>query len=93
MTTFKKTLAAAAAALALTMAAAPSAEARYGRNGWLAAGLIGGALIGTAIAANNAYAAPGYYYAPVASDCYRIRERVWDGYRGRFVTVRRTICD
>lgn len=91
MTTFKKTLAAAATALTMAAAFAPSAaEARFHRGGWLAAGLIGGALVGTAIAANSAYAAPGYYVS--GPDCYRVRERVWDDYRGRFVIVRRTVC-
>jgi hypothetical protein len=94
MTSFKKTLAATAAALTLAVAFAPAAEARYGRNGWLAAGLIGGAIVGTAIAAGSVHAAPGYYApAAVGPDCYRIRERVWDDYRGRFVIVRRTICE
>lgn len=89
MTTFKKTLAAAAAALTMAVAFAPvSAEARWHRGGgFLAAGLIGAAVVGSAIAASNANA--GYY----GSDCYRVRERVWDDYRGRFVIVRRTVCE
>jgi len=91
MTLAKKTLTAAAAALTLAVAAVPSAEARFHRGGWLAAGLIGGAVIGSAIAANRAYAAPGYYAE--GGDCYRVRERVWDDYRGRFVIVRRTVCN
>ena len=91
MTSFKKTLAAAAAALTMAVAFAPSAEARFHRGGFLAAGLIGGALIGGAIAANRAHAAPGYYVA--GGDCYTVRDRVWSDYRGRFVTVRRTVCD
>lgn len=92
MTSFKKTLAAGAAALTMAVAFAPaSAEARWGRNGFLAAGLIGGAVIGTAIAANRAYAAPGYYVS--GDECYSVRNRVWDDYRGRYVTVRRTVCD
>lgn len=92
MTTFKKTLAAGAAALTMAVAFAPaSAEARWGRNGFLAAGLIGGAVIGTAIAANRAHAAPGYYVS--GEECYSVRNRVWDDYRGRYVTVRRTVCD
>jgi hypothetical protein len=91
MTSFKKTLAAAAAVLTLGVALTPAAEAKpwhhHGhRGGFLAAGLIGGALLGTAIASSNAYAAS-------ASDCYRVRERVWDDYRGRFVIVRRTVCE
>lgn len=91
MTSFKKTLAAAAAALTMAVAFAPAAEAKFHRNGWLAAGLVGGAVIGTALAARSAHAAPGYYVS--GGDCYRVRERVWDEYRGRFVTVRRTVCD
>lgn len=92
MTAFKKTLSAAAAALTIAVAFAPaSAEARWGRNGFLAAGLIGGALVGSAIIANRAHAAPGYYVD--GGDCYRVRERVWDDYRGRFVRVTRTVCE
>ena len=90
MTAFKKTLAAAAAALTMAVAFAPvSAEARWGRgHGFLAAGLIGGAIVGTAIAASRANA--GYVSA---DECYTVRNRVWDDYRGRFVTVRRTVCE
>jgi hypothetical protein len=91
MTALKKTLTAAAAALTLSVAFAPAAEARYHRNGWLAAGLIGGALIGTAIASRGAYASPGYYAE--GGDCYRVRDRVWDDYRGRYVRVTRTVCE
>jgi hypothetical protein len=92
MNTFKKTLTAAAAALTMAMAFAPtSAEARFHRGGFLAAGLIGGAVLGAAIASRPAYAHPGY--AHVGADCYTVRNRVWDEYRGRFVMVRRTVCD
>lgn len=89
MITFKKTAAAAVAALTMAIAFAPaSAEARWHRGGGLfAAGLIGAAVVGTAIAASNANA--GY----AGSECYRTRERVWDEYRGRFVIVRRTVCE
>lgn len=91
MTALKKTLTAAAAALTLAVAFAPAAEARYHRHGWLAAGLVGGALIGSAFAARGHYAPVGAYeYGP---ECYRVRERVWDEYRGRFVRVTRTQCD
>src|SRR5687767_249477 len=55
----------AAALTALTVAAAltvPSSEAQAGKFGTgLAVGLIGGALIGGAIASSNAYAGPAYY--------------------------------
>jgi hypothetical protein len=91
MTRFTKTLAAGAAALTLAAAFAPSAEARFHRGGFLAAGLLGGALLGSAIIANRAHAAPGYYAA--SGDCYTVRQRVWDDYRGRFVFVRKTVCE
>ena len=91
MNTVKKTLTAAAAALTMSVAFAPAAEARFHRNGWLAAGLIGGAVIGSTLAVRGAHA-HGYYHGGYASDCYRVRERVWDDYRGRFVVVRRTVC-
>jgi hypothetical protein len=56
----------AAALTALTVAAAltvPSSEAQAGGKfgTGLAVGLIGGALIGGAIASSNAYAGPAYY--------------------------------
>lgn len=93
----KKTSAAALAALTLAFAVAPmqSAEARYYRNGHLAAGLIGGAILGGALLARPSYAAP-VYGGPVYvdnSDCYVVRQRVWDEYRGRWIRVRRTVCD
>lgn len=95
---FRKTTTLAAAALALAFAAMPveQAEARYGRKGALAAGLIGGALIGGALLAPRAYGAPAYYGGPVYAEepaCYRVRERVWDDYRGRWVRVSRTVCE
>jgi hypothetical protein len=92
MTNFKKTLAATAAALTMAVAFAPSAEAKFGKKGLFAAGLIGGAIVGTALAASSVHAAPGYYVSE-GPDCYRVRERVWDDYRGRFVIVRRTVCE
>lgn len=96
----KKSTTLAVAALALAFVAMPmqEAEARRGRNGYLAAGLIGGALIGGALlAAPRAYGSPVYSPGPVyveeQPDCYVVRERVWDEYRGRWVRVRRTVCD
>jgi hypothetical protein len=99
----KKTSALAAAALAVTFAALPveQAEARNGRKGALAAGLIGGALIGGALLAPRAYGAPvygapAYGRGPVYVDepvCYRVRERVWDDYQGRWVRVSRRVCE
>lgn len=96
---FRKTTTLAAAALALAFAAMPveQAEARYGRKGALAAGLVGGALIGGALLAPRAYGAPVYYGpGPTYVDepyCYRVRERVWDDYRGRWVRVTRRVCE
>lgn len=95
----KKSSAFAAGALALAFAVLPvqDAEARYGRKGALAAGLIGGALIGGALLAPRAYGAPVYYGpGPVYVEeptCYRVRERVWDDYRGRWVRVTRRVCE
>jgi hypothetical protein len=48
------------------------------------------------------YSAPPVYgrptygrtqYVEVDPDCYQVRERVWDRHRGRYVNVRRTICE
>lgn len=97
---FIKAPALAAAALAIGFAVMPmqSAEARYGRNGALAAGIVGGAILGGALLAPRAYGAPVYgpgppVYVDEPADCYRVRERVWDEYRGRWVRVNRTVCD
>lgn len=95
----KKTATVAAAALALAVVVLPTheAEARRGRNAALAAGLVGGALIGGALLAPRAYGAPVYYGpGPVYVEepaCYRVRERVWDDYRGRWVRVTRRVCE
>jgi hypothetical protein len=89
----------AAATLALGMAVLPmsSAEARYYRNGYMWGGVAAGALVGGALLAQpRAYAAPGYYAAPAyveGPECYFVRERVWDDYRGRWVRVKRRICE
>lgn len=105
MTFAKKSLLAAIAALSIGTAMAPNeAEARWrgGYGGAIAAGIVGGALLG-AFATRPAYGYYGYgpayyaptYYAPAyaAPACYTVRQRVWSDYRGRFVRVRRTICD
>lgn len=98
MNILKKSSTLAAAALALGFAVLPmsSAEARYYRNGYLAAGVVGGALLGGALLAPRAYGAPVYAPGPAYVEepsCYRVRERVWDEYRGRWVRVARTVCD
>lgn len=96
----KSTALAAVAAVTLGTALVPSqAEARWGyRGGAVAAGIIGGIAAGALIAGATrpayGYYAPAYYapayYGPA---CFRVRERVWSDYRGRFVTVRRTVCN
>lgn len=69
MTRLSNTVAAGFAALTLSLAAAPQAEARY--YGWgagaVAAGIVGGAILGTALAARPAYGyyGPAYYGRPV----------------------------
>jgi len=98
---FKKSTVLAAAALALGMAALPisSAEARYYRNGHMWAGAAAGALIGGALLAPRVYGAPAPVYGPgpvYVEDqpaCYFVRERVWDDYRGRWVRVKRRVCE
>lgn len=59
----------------------------YGKGyGYAAAGLVGAAIIGTAIAAsrNNGY---------VEGECYHVRQRVWDDEIGGYVRIRRLVCD
>jgi hypothetical protein len=98
----KKTLMALAAVAAFAVATASPANAW--RGGWgpgLAAGLVGGAIIGGAIAASPYYYGPGPYYygggpAYVADPgyyggCYWQRQRFWDGYAWRIRRVR--VCD
>ena len=106
--TFAKstTLAAASLVAALSVLPMNAAEARNHRNGWLAAGVVGGALLGGALLAPRAHARPIYghdqvygnhvYSRPVYVDgpeCFVVRQRVWDEYRGRHVHVRRTVCE
>jgi hypothetical protein len=104
----KKTLMALAAiaTLAVSAVAAPApANAQRGLGVGLAAGVIGGAIIGGALAAPYGYG-PGYgYYGPgygyygggpayVSDDyyggCVWQRQRFWDGYGWRIRRVR--IC-
>jgi hypothetical protein len=102
----KKTLmaAAAVATLAISSIAAPApAHAQRGLGAGIAAGVIGGAIVGGALAAPRYYG-PGYgYYGPgygyyggpayVAAPaydpgCYWQRQRFWDGYGWRIRRVR-----
>jgi hypothetical protein len=102
----KKSLMALAAVttLAVSAVAAP-AHAQRGLGVGLAAGLLGGAIVGGALAAPYGYYGPGYgYYGPgygyyggpayVADDyyggCAWQRQRFWDGFGWRVRNVR--IC-
>ena len=92
----KKTLMALAAVAMLAVSTASPALAW--RGGWgpgLAAGLIGGAIVGGAIASSPYYYGPGYGYyggpayvgGPVDA-CYWQHQRFWDGYAWRVRNVR-----
>lgn len=61
----------------------------YGRGAAIGAGVVGAAILGGALLAAPAYGRP----VPVDEDCYVVRERVWDDYRGRWVRVNRNVCD
>lgn len=84
-------LAIAAIAGSLIMAA-PPARADGGRiAAGVAGGLIGGALLGGAIAASRpAYAAPAPVYVE-EPPCRLVRQRFWDGYAWRMRRVE--VCD
>ena len=93
---------AAAATLAVSAVAVPApAQAQRGVGAGVAAGLIGGAIVGGAIASQNGYyGGPGYgYYGggpayvadPGYGGCYMQRQRFWDGYGWRVRRVQ--VCD
>ena len=78
--------------------AMPAAQAQHrhyhggGAGAGMAAGLIGGAIIGGAIAASRpAYAAPAPVYVDEYPACRMVRERFWDGYGWRHRRVE--VCD
>jgi len=89
------TAAAAVATIAVVLAGTATSADAYWRRGWgwgpgLAAGLVGGAIIGGAIASS---AAPPYYYGGYPAygpgpGCYIQRERFWDGWGWRIRPVR-----
>ena len=87
----KKTLVAilAIAAVGGSFSTTP-ASAQRGLGVGLAAGLVGGAIIGGAIASSRpAYGGPVYYadggpLPPLPPGCYWQRQRFWDGYGWRF---------
>src|ERR1700749_3323177 len=95
----KKTIAAllAVATIAGSLAVTP-AHAQRGWGAGVAAGLIGGALVGGAIASSPHGYGPGYgYYGPgypayvgggPYGPCYWQRQRFWDGYGWQVRNVR-----
>jgi hypothetical protein len=89
----KKTLIAIAAAATLaigTLAAPQPAQARC-LGCWIGAGVLGGLIVGSAIA-HGPYYGPGYYYAPGPAyyrpGCYWTHRRWWDGWRWHSRRVR-----
>ena len=87
----------AALALAVTVTSQP-AFARDGRNGAVAAGVIGGLAAGAIIGSQvngGYYGSPGYYesgYQPVDGDCHIERQQFEDRY-GNLRTQRVRVCD
>ena len=84
----------AAATIAGTLAASTTdADARW--RGWgapLAAGILGGIIVGDAIASHRYYDGPPVVYVEPGPDCYLTRGRpVWNGYRWVRPTVE--VCD
>jgi len=89
---------AAAATLAISAVAAPApAHAQRGLGVGIAAGLLGGAIVGGALAGPGYYYyGPRYgyyggYYGPAyvsTPGCYWQRQRFWDGYGWRIRQVR-----
>ena len=76
--------------LAGSLAATP-ASAQRGVGVGIAEGLLGGAIIGGAIASSRpAYAAPAPVYVEEPA-CRLVRERFWDGYGWRMRRVE--VCD
>jgi hypothetical protein len=88
----KKTLVAflAVASIAGSLTATP-AHAQRGLAAGIAAGLIGGAIVGGAIASSPPpYYGPAYYGAPPPppAGCYWQQQRYWDGYAWNMHPVR-----
>ena len=98
----RNTLMALAAAAVVALSATAPAHAQRGFGAGLAAGIIGGAIVGGALAGPGYYYGPGYgYYGPgygyggpaYAADgyyggCVWQRQRFWDGYGWRVRRVR-----
>jgi hypothetical protein len=73
-------LVAIAATAGLLVTVTPQAKAHDGVGAGIAAGLLGGAIVGGAIAASRpVYVAPAPVYVE-APPCYWQRQRYWDGY-------------
>ena len=84
---------------AATLAVSMASPAYAWRGGWgpgLAFGLLGGAIVGGAIASSPGYYGPGYgYYGGPGyaaggpyGPCYWQRQRFWDGYGWQARNVR-----
>jgi hypothetical protein len=93
----KKTITAllAVATVAGSLTVTP-AQAQRGWGAGVAAGLIGGAIVGGAIAASRPYPyyygpPPGYVGGPVGPGCYWQNQRYWDGYAWNVRPVQ--VCD
>ena len=76
-----------AATLGFATLAAPTTASAHCHGCYIGGGILAGALIGSAIAANSGpaygygYGPPAYAYGP---ECGWRRERFWDGYQWRF---------
>jgi hypothetical protein len=80
----------AVASIAGSLTATP-AHAQRGLAAGIAAGLIGGAIVGGAIASSPPpYYGPAYYGAPPPppAGCYWQQQRYWDGYAWNMHPVR-----
>jgi hypothetical protein len=96
MTFLTKSLAAGAAALALGLAFAPAAEARHRPHGWH--GHHGGHHWGHHCSWRFPHRCRGHWGPAIGvgfygGSCYIVRQRVWSDDLGRFIRVRRTVCD
>jgi hypothetical protein len=74
-------LVAVAATAGLLVTVTPQAKAGDGVGAGIAAGLLGGAIVGGAIAASRpVYVAPAPVYVDAPPPCYWQHQRYWDGY-------------
>ncbi len=95
----RKSLTAAAAALAMGAVLSATATPAAAGGGWhhkygwgIAAGVAGGLALGALASQPRYYGGPRYYAEPVyGGDCYVVRRRILTDYGWR--TVRRTVCD